>query len=158
VEVYVFDAKLEQWGPYVRGPASRRLALRASETLAALHELIQEAFAWDDDHLYSFWLDGKFWGADETEYTLPFDLDERRASSSEVRMDTLGLERGQKIAYIFDFGDEWRLAFRQAARRQRFPERVDAELGGTNRVRRVDREGRQNQSRFRVDAGGRPCG
>jgi hypothetical protein len=109
VEVYVFDAKLEQWGPDVSAPASRKLALPASQTLAVLHGLIQEAFEWDDDHLYSFWLDGTFWGADETEYTAPFDLDERGANSAEVSMDTLGLERGQKIAYIFDFGDEWRI-------------------------------------------------
>jgi hypothetical protein len=61
------------------------------------------------DHLYSFWLDGKFWGDDETEYTLPFELDERGAKSAEVPMSTLGLVRGQKIAYIFDFGDEWRV-------------------------------------------------
>lgn len=112
MEIYVFDAKLEQWGPYVRGPADRRLALPANRTLADLHALIQEAFEWDDDHLYSFWLDGKFWGADETEYTLPFDLDERGASSSEVRMDTLRLAQGQKIAYIFDFGDEWRVSLK----------------------------------------------
>jgi hypothetical protein len=112
VDVYVFDAKLEQWGPFARGPASRKLALPANRTLAALHQLIQEAFGWDDDHLYSFWLDGTFWGADEAEYTLPFDLDDRGASSSAVRMDTLGLEQGQKIAYIFDFGDEWRVSLK----------------------------------------------
>ena len=41
MEVYVFDAKLEQWGPHVSGPASRKLALPASKTLAALHGLIQ---------------------------------------------------------------------------------------------------------------------
>ena len=112
MEIYVFDAKLEQWGPYVRGPAGRRLALPANRTLADLHALIQEAFEWDDDHLYSFWLDGKFWGADDTEYTTPFDLEDRGASSSEVRMDTLRLAQGQKIAYIFDFGDEWRVSLK----------------------------------------------
>ena len=110
MEVYVFDAELEEWGPYVRGPASRRLALPASRSLADLHALIQEAFEWNDDHLYSFWLDGKFWGADETEYTVPIDHGDRLASSSEVRMDTLGLQQRQKIAYIFDFGDEWRVS------------------------------------------------
>lgn len=110
--VYVFDAKLEEWNPNVRAPASRKLALPATETLADLHQLIQQAFNWEDDHLYSFWLDGKFWGDDESEYTLPFDLDERGGQSSEVEMDTLGLERGQKIAYIFDFGDEWRVTLK----------------------------------------------
>jgi Plasmid pRiA4b ORF-3-like protein len=112
-EVYVFDARIDpySWGDRV----TRRLALRGDETLEALHRLIQEAFEWDDDHLYSFWLDGKFWGAQETEYTSPLnlvsplDLFDREAKSARVEIGELGLEPRQKIAYVFDFGDEWRV-------------------------------------------------
>ena len=50
---------------------SRKLAVRADETLADLHQLIQFAFEWDDDHLYSFWLGGTFWDRQPgTEYTV----------------------------------------------------------------------------------------
>ncbi len=39
--------------------ATRTIALRPEQTLAALHVAIQDAFAWDADHLYSFFLRGK---------------------------------------------------------------------------------------------------
>jgi Plasmid pRiA4b ORF-3-like protein len=106
-EVYVFDTKLES---HVDRPVTRRLALSSGHTLIDLHRLIQEAFEWDDDHLYSFWLDGTFWGADESEYTAPFELEDRGARSACVELGRLGLRRGQRIAYVFDFGDEWRVS------------------------------------------------
>ncbi|MDP9272297.1 MAG: plasmid pRiA4b ORF-3 family protein, partial [Chloroflexota bacterium] len=55
--VLVFDAELLN----TRGVRAR-LAVRADQHLTALHDAIQEAFGWYDDHLYSFWLDGTFWG------------------------------------------------------------------------------------------------
>ena len=106
-EVYVFDAKLES---HVDRPVTRRLALSSRQTLIDLHGLIQEAFEWDDDHLYSFWLDGKFWGDTQTEYTAPFGLEESEAASGDVELRRLGLRKGQRIAYVFDFGDEWRVS------------------------------------------------
>jgi Plasmid pRiA4b ORF-3-like protein len=109
-DVYVFDARIDAYSSGDR--VTRRLALRADETLEALHRLIQEAFEWDDDHLYSFWLDGKFWGARETEYTSPLNLEDQEAKSARVEIDELGLQPRQRIAYIFDFGDEWRVWLR----------------------------------------------
>lgn len=109
-DVYVFDAKLDAYSG--GGRVTRRLALRADETLVALHRLIQEAFEWDDDHLYSFWLDGTFWGDRASEYTAPFELEEQEAKSARVQIGRLGLQAGQKIAYVFDFGDEWRVSLR----------------------------------------------
>jgi len=82
--------------------------VRDDQSLVDLHEGIQEAFGWLDDHLYSFWLDNRFWGDDETEYTSPVDADEG-GQSAEVGLAELGLEPGAKIAYVFDFGDEWRV-------------------------------------------------
>jgi Plasmid pRiA4b ORF-3-like protein len=109
-EVVVFDAVLDPYSADSR--VTRRLALRADETLVALHRLIQEAFEWNDDHLYSFWLDGTFWGDKRSEYTAPFELEESGAASADVEIGRLGLERGQRVAYVFDFGDEWRVALR----------------------------------------------
>ncbi|MCA1697785.1 MAG: plasmid pRiA4b ORF-3 family protein, partial [Actinobacteria bacterium] len=50
----------------------RKLAVRSEQTLVDLHHALQDAFDWDDDHLYSFWLKGEFWGRDGSEYTHPF--------------------------------------------------------------------------------------
>jgi hypothetical protein len=46
-DFYIFRAALVDW----RG-VSRKLAVRGDETLADLHQLLQFAFEWDDDHLY----------------------------------------------------------------------------------------------------------
>jgi pRiA4b ORF-3-like protein len=85
---------------------SRTLVIGSEQTLAALHELLRAAFDWHDDHLYSFWLDGEFWGEDA--YTSPVEA-EPDAKTADVPLDQLGPEPGQRIAYLFDFGDEWRV-------------------------------------------------
>jgi hypothetical protein len=106
VNAYVFETEL------IDEPGvSRRLLVGGDPTLVALHELLRRAFGWDDDHLYSFWLDGEFWGDPETEYTSPVEP-EPGAKTAEVELERLGLETGQEIAYVFDFGDEWRVRLR----------------------------------------------
>ncbi len=118
-EVYVFEARLEQHrGRPLGEPVTRTLALSTDKALVALHRLIRQAFEWDDGHLYSFWLDGRYWGSQDREYTAPFEPEERGASSAEVRIDRLGLKLGQRIAYVYDFGDEWRVALTLRESRQ----------------------------------------
>ena len=90
---------------------SRTIELRDDQTLDDLHATIREAFGWLDDHLYSFWLDGRFWGDPSTEYTAPVEAEEGVATA-DVSVSELGLERGASIAYVFDFGDEWRVELR----------------------------------------------
>lgn len=53
----------------------RRIELRADQTLEQLHLAIQDAFDFEDDHLYSFFMSGKHWDQD-TEYSLPSSYDE----------------------------------------------------------------------------------
>ncbi|MEX2644906.1 MAG: plasmid pRiA4b ORF-3 family protein [Gaiellaceae bacterium] len=100
---YVFRANLAGQ----RG-VSRTVAVRSDQTLDDLHLILQVALDWDNDHLYGFWLSGRFWDRDAVMYTPPFepDPDDR---STDTRLDELGLEAGQKIAYVFDFGDDWRV-------------------------------------------------
>jgi hypothetical protein len=90
---------------------SRAIEVREDQTLADLHEGLRDAFGWSDDHLYSFWLDGRFWGSSSTEYTAPVEPDEDVATA-DVVISELGLKRGAEIAYVFDFGDEWRVSLR----------------------------------------------
>jgi hypothetical protein len=60
--VFVFEAELLNVGG-----VSARVAVAGHEHLTALHDGIQQAFNWEDDHLYSFWLDGEFWSRDGEE-------------------------------------------------------------------------------------------
>ena len=117
-QAYVFEAEL------VDHPGvSCTIALAGRHTLEALHEQLRLAFGWSDDHLYSFWLDGEFWGDRKTEYTAPFEPDED-VKTADARIDALGLEPGREIAYVFDFGDEWRVAIGLAEVRAAAGERL----------------------------------
>lgn len=102
-QVFVFNAQLDG----LRG-VRRTIAVRSDQTLVDLHGALQAAFGWDDDHLYSFWLGGKFWARDGTDYTHPLAA-ESGGKSAGRRLDRLRLTKGQRIAYLFDFGDEWRV-------------------------------------------------
>jgi hypothetical protein len=106
---YVFDAELVGF----QG-VRRVIAVRGDLTLVDLHYALQSAFGWDDDHLYAFWLCDQFWTNATEHFTRPCGddppgPDERSAA---IRLDSLGLAEGQQLAYVFDFGDEWRVRLR----------------------------------------------
>jgi Plasmid pRiA4b ORF-3-like protein len=99
----VFDAAL------LNAPGvSARVAVAAHQQLTALHDAIQQAFGWQDDHLYSFWLDGNFWGAEAAHLVRPGTPD-IASRTADVRLAELGIRRDAPIAYVFDYGDEWRV-------------------------------------------------
>ncbi|HBY94591.1 MAG: plasmid pRiA4b ORF-3 family protein [Ardenticatenaceae bacterium] len=52
------------------GRVWRKIEMDADQTLQDLHFAIQRAYAWDADHLYSFFMSGKAWDS-SSEYTLP---------------------------------------------------------------------------------------
>ena len=88
----------------------RRIEIRDTDTLHDLHEAIQDAFGWDDDHLYAFFMSGRAWDQLTEIQGSPFgDLDEADPPTAvEVQLADLGLTKGQRFLYIFDYGDELR--------------------------------------------------
>ncbi len=110
-QTYVFDAELVGF----RG-VRRVIAVRDDLTLVDLHYALQSAFGWDDDHLYAFWLDGRFWTSTDEHFTRPSAIGDAPGAaasrSAAIRLDRLGLAEGRRIAYVFDFGDEWRVRLR----------------------------------------------
>ena len=102
--VYVFDARLVDYEG-----VGCTVAVRDSQTLEHLHRALRRAFGWYDDHLYSFWLSGVHWDGPETEFTAPYELGETEARSAAARLRDVELEPGRPIAYLFDFGDQWRV-------------------------------------------------
>jgi hypothetical protein len=102
--LYVFKAALEA------DPAVwRRIEIRGDQSLGDLHAVLQRAFRWDNDHLYAFFLSGKHWDP-RAEYDDPRGEEGRDASRH--LLEHLALKRGRKIAYVFDFGDEWWVTLR----------------------------------------------
>jgi Plasmid pRiA4b ORF-3-like protein len=108
-QTYVFDAELEDFAG-----VRRVIAVRGDLTLVDLHYALQSAYGWDDDHLYAFWLDGEFWSGEDGNYTRPCESvpADPLGQSAAVRLDELELDRGRHVAYVFDFGDEWRVRLR----------------------------------------------
>lgn len=81
---------------------------RRQQHLTVLHDAIQDAFGWYDDHHYSFWLDRQFWGNDAHEFTSPIEPD-GPAATADLPIAELGIAPGGCLAYVFDFGDERRV-------------------------------------------------
>jgi hypothetical protein len=81
----------------------RKIKVSANHTLLNLHYAIQEAYHFDADHLYSFFMDGERWS--DEKFTSPYY--EEGPHADEVRIGKLGLYEGQDFLYLSDYGDEW---------------------------------------------------
>lgn len=93
---------------HFRPPCWRRVLVPASATLGVLHEIIQVAFAWDNDHLHAFTVGRRQYG----DPYFDAEYDEDKVTIGEV------FDRGRKaISYVYDFGDSWQhdIALEQVA-------------------------------------------
>ncbi|MFT8318817.1 MAG: plasmid pRiA4b ORF-3 family protein [Sporolactobacillus sp.] len=81
----------------------RKIQLVGEKTLLDLHRMIQQAFSFDDDHLYAFFMDGKKFGRQG--YYAPGDNQDPHVDK--IKLDALDLYEGQRFLYLFDYGDEW---------------------------------------------------
>jgi hypothetical protein len=91
---YVFIAKLYS-------NKIQRIEIAANRTLLQLHSAIQHAYNFDDDHLYSFFMDGLLWS--DNRFNSPDDLE--GPFVDEVCIGDLGLHIGQIVLYLYDFGE-----------------------------------------------------
>lgn len=82
----------------------RKINLSHYHYLYDLHMAIQEAFDFDNDHLYAFYVGGN--KRTGKPIYCP-EVEEKGKNTEEVTIADCRLFRGQKIFYLFDFGDEW---------------------------------------------------
>ncbi len=99
--VYIFKVMLssEVW---------RCFKLSSLHTMDDLSYVIQDAFNFDDDHLYAFFLDGKAW----SKKAIWDPRTEDYPCADRAVIDRLKLFKGQRILYLYDYGDEIRLDVR----------------------------------------------
>jgi len=81
----------------------RKIKLSHKHTLEDLHICIQEAFDFDNDHLYTFFMDGKRYSDDAYHST----YGDEPPFAEEAVIGKLELYKGKKILYLFDYGDSW---------------------------------------------------
>lgn len=84
----------------------RTIAIGAHHTLHNLHEAIQAAYKFDNDHLYAFYMDNERYS--DERYESPWS--EEGPFADAVKIGALNLYVGQQFLYLFDFGDEWLFA------------------------------------------------
>jgi hypothetical protein len=95
--VYTFKVSLGRY-------CSRKINVSHHHTLSNLHTAIQEAFNFDDDHLYAFYVNGNY------RTGKPIYCAETRdfgRTTEETTIEEMNLYKGQKLYYLFDFGDMW---------------------------------------------------
>lgn len=136
MQVFAFQAVLVPYAPHVdwpAGPVLRTIAVREDQTLEQVHEALRLAFGWADPHMYAFWMSGRWWDEEGVRYQTPYELDadDDRVRSGRIVLRELGLRKGKALAYLFDFGDEWRLLLkvvdRWEAGDETYPMLVEAE-------------------------------
>lgn len=81
----------------------RKIQTSGQHTLDELHLAIQDAFNFDNEHLYSFFMDGKRWS--EQAFNSPYG--EEQPFADEVKIKDLNLKERSRFLYLFDYGDEW---------------------------------------------------
>jgi Plasmid pRiA4b ORF-3-like protein len=77
----------------------RRVRVPDTYTLHQLHRVIQLLFGWLDDHLYGF-------DVGERRFEQPMEHAEDEDSTA-VRLSDLQLSKNARLAYAYDFGDDW---------------------------------------------------
>ena len=82
----------------------RRVAVRTSINLKALHSVIQAAIGWLDYHLWEFAAGGRKYGM-----LIPNDPDwnERIRNAATTKLSALLNGGVREIGYIYDMGDNW---------------------------------------------------
>lgn len=84
----------------------RHIQISSSATLHQLHRAIINAFDFDDDHMYAFFMDNHYWSHSNVYLREKMDPADRLAKN--CKLEKLHLSKGDQFKYIFDFGDEWR--------------------------------------------------
>lgn len=82
----------------------RKISVSNRHTLGQLHDAIQEAFDFDDDHLYAFYIGGNH-RTGKPIYSS--NAEEGGKTTEKTYIEDMELYQGQKFYYLFDFGDMW---------------------------------------------------
>lgn len=83
----------------------RKLIVPDNFTFAKFHLVIQEAFGWENGHMYQFSEEG--YGS-AVSIGIPNDDDDYEVKDSKkIKLSEVFTKKGQQYVYIYDFGDDW---------------------------------------------------
>jgi hypothetical protein len=104
-QILTIEVRLSGW----RGTSRkwiRAIELPKSATLYALHDAIQNAIDFDDDHMYEFYV-GKRWNKRERDIGESASPMDPGSYDKILLSDVFPLGKALKLYYWFDFGDDW---------------------------------------------------
>lgn len=106
-DVVTYQVRVDLIG--TKPPLWRRLELASDMFLNELHDVIQTAFGWTDSHLHEFASGKDYYHVMAEHYLCPFQADEGETGVPEqdVRLDEVLAKPGNKLFYLYDFGDDW---------------------------------------------------
>ncbi|MCD6569432.1 MAG: hypothetical protein J7L53_01880 [Deltaproteobacteria bacterium] len=90
------------FGIYAEAECIRIIEINSSSILEDLHFAIQDAVGFDNDHLYEFYISK----TERSRDRIRFD-DENRGIYNVTLESLYPLEKGKKLYYLFDYGDNW---------------------------------------------------
>ena len=91
-------------------PIWRRLDVSSHLPLDEVHEIIQTAFEWTDSHLHRFALGTSVWDLDAESFLCPYDVEDGDTDgvpAHDVRLDEVLVDVGDRLLYVYDYGDSW---------------------------------------------------
>lgn len=103
-----FQFKIQIKG-ITKPPVWRRITVPSYYTFMDMHEVIQNAFGWENQHLYSFSPTGYGSGPIIQEINDEFEDFgfHETLNAEELQLFDIFKKEGQKHTYIYDFGDDW---------------------------------------------------
>lgn len=105
-KIYEIDVKLRE----AHIPIWRRIRVPGDFALSELHDVIQTAMGWENDHIHKFAaLDGR-WEYSDPQFGLECD------DEGAVTLADIAPRRGSRFLYNYDFGDDWWHEIRVEAR------------------------------------------
>ena len=85
----------------------RKIEIMGDRTLDSLCIVIIESFDFIHEHLYEFCMDNRMYS--DNSYSVEPEYGER---STDISLDKLKLQKGQKFLLHYDFGDDWLFTIR----------------------------------------------
>jgi hypothetical protein len=106
-DVVTFRVRVDLAG--TKPPLWRRLELASDLFLDEVHEVIQAAFGWTDSHLHQFGSGPRYYSPETEYYLCPYQAEEGEPGVPEedVRLDEVLTRPGDRLFYMYDFGDDW---------------------------------------------------
>ncbi|MEU6584636.1 plasmid pRiA4b ORF-3 family protein [Nocardia sp. NPDC046763] len=90
-------------------PVWRVIEVASDLFLDQIHDVLQIVFDWEDYHLHQFGSGTAYYDRRTEYYLCPFQAEEGEAGIPEeqVRLDEVLVDAGDRLFYLYDFGDDW---------------------------------------------------